>query len=80
MSKGYFGFDKWILIRMVKFGHIPIVEFIRQLSRGQIPTTFYFRPLSKTKISSLECCRFGKIPEVTFQAIETLAQIQFTQQ
>ena len=54
---------------MVKFGNIPIVEFIRQLSRGQIPTTFYFRPLSKTKISSLECCRFGKIPKVTFQAI-----------
>ena len=60
MSKGYFGFDKLPLIWMVKFGNIPRVEFIRQLSRGQIPRRFYFRPLSKTKISSLECCRFGK--------------------
>ena len=47
-------------------GSIPIAEIIRQLSRGQILTTSLFRPLSKAKISSLECCRFGNIPDSKF--------------
>ena len=62
-------FTASLLELMVKFGTFLLVEFIRQLPKGQIPKTFYFRLLSITKISTLECCRFGKIPEVTFQAI-----------